>query len=450
MNDTSKDKSCSQLDALLQFSAIVNSTLQIEEVLNHAIQWAEELVGAEAGSVYEMDENSGELVIRAARGEKKDTIQGLRLKIGDGVAGRVVQTGEPMVVQDVSLEESFNPMFDRLTGFVTRSMICVPLQVRGRPVGVLQVLNKRSGGFTPEDLELLTIMGRQIAVAMDNARLYSRLQARFEFAEKELSRTQQRLLRSERLAAVGNLVQGIAHEIRNPITTIGGFAHRIKRDMCTDNEKLEGYADIILHEAQRLEKVLTDIHEFAELLSAEPTLSDLNTILARVKEEFSAISRESGIQVRTKISEDLPRITMDAEQIEFALYNILENAVESMTEGGILTLEVRMVSGRVVIAVSDTGCGIDTENLDAVYDPFFTSKTRGAGLGLTMVHQIVMNHCGRISIESEKAKGTTVMVELPLFQPDEGNGAGSEAEGPWIPDPASCPTLEPLFEKVIR
>jgi len=248
---------------------------------------------------------------------------------------------------------------------------------------------------------------------------------------------------------VGNLVQGIAHEIRNPITTIGGFAHRIKRDMCIDNDKLAGYADIIIHESQRLEKVVTDIHEFAELLSTEPTLSDLNTIMDRLINEFSTISARNGIDLITKIPYDLPHITMDAEQVQFALYNILENAVESMTEGGTLTVEVRVVPEGIVISMSDTGCGIDAENLDAVYDPFFSSKTRGAGLGLTMVHQIVINHCGRIFLESEKGKGTKVTIELPVFQPGEVGAAGSMTRRLLIPDPSSCPTLEPLHGETI-
>jgi signal transduction histidine kinase len=443
MKKPPEDRTRKELDTLLRFSAIVNSSLRIEEVLSHAIKWAEEFVDAEASTIYELDEGAGELFVRVARGEKKP-IEGLRLKVGEGVAGKVVQTGDPMVVQDTSLEHSFSPIFDRLTGFITRSMICVPLVVRGHPVGALQVLNKRNAEFTSNDQELLTIMAQQIAVAMENAKLYGRLQERFELAEKELSRTHQRLIRSERLAAVGNLVQGIAHEIRNPITTIGGFAHRIKRDMCSDNDKLAGYADIILYEAQRLEKVLTDIHEFADLLSAEPTLSDLNTIMNRLKEKFLVISRDRGIQIRASIPEDLPCITMDTEQIEFALSNILENAVESMNEGGILSIEVRVVSGRIVISVADTGCGIDAENLDAVYDPFFSSKTKGAGLGLTMVHQIVINHCGRISIESEKGKGTTVLVELPLFQPGYAESGDFKVEAKPLPDAASCPVLDPL------
>jgi signal transduction histidine kinase len=105
---------------------------------------------------------------------------------------------------------------------------------------------------------------------------------------------------------------------------------------------------------------------------------------------------------------------------------------------------VRVVSDRVVIAVADTGCGIDTENLDSVYDPFFSSKTKGAGLGLTMVHQIISNHCGRISIESEKGKGTTVIVELPVFQPGHSNSNDLQVEPSPLPDPVSCPILDPL------
>ena len=135
-------------------------------------------------------------------------------------------------MQDVTRDKIFSNKFDSKTGFETRSMLCVPLILRDKSIGALQVLNKRSGQpFTDADLELLTSMSRQIAVSLDNAKLYRRLEKKFKLTEKELRTTQEKLIRSERLAAMGNLVKGVAHEIRNPITTIGGFSSRLKKEL---------------------------------------------------------------------------------------------------------------------------------------------------------------------------------------------------------------------------
>ena len=138
----------------------------------------------------------------------------------------------PHINQISKLIFEFSRKFDRITGFHTRSMICVPLNLRGKTIGALQVLNKKSGDlFTQIDVELLTTMSRQIAVALENAKLYRRLEKRVELNTQELKTAHDKLIRSERLVAMSHLVQGVAHEIRNPVTTIGGFARRIKKTL---------------------------------------------------------------------------------------------------------------------------------------------------------------------------------------------------------------------------
>jgi len=403
-----------ELDTLVRFSAIINSSLKIEDVLNYAMQWAEEFMNAEASTVYELDEDKGEIFIRIARGKKKEPVKQIKLKLGEGVAGSVIQTGEPVVVQDVAREDIFSNKFDTKTGFETRSMICVPLILRDKPIGAFQVLNKKSGEpFTDADLELLTSMSQQIAVALDNAKLYRRLEKKFELTEQELRTTQAKLLRSERLAAMGNLVKGVAHEIRNPITTIGGFSSRLKRDL-KDEPKLQKYINIIIEESKRLENIVTEVHEFAGAQSATMNPDNMKEVLNQVVTEFGEQARKQDIKLIVKIDKDIPSILMDASQITKAFSNIIENALESMPHGGKLTLGAKLDNANIVTSIEDTGCGIARENLDSVYDPFFTSKTRGAGLGLTMVHQIIMNHSGELKFKSKEGVGTTVTIRLPV------------------------------------
>ncbi|MBN2126104.1 MAG: GAF domain-containing protein [Deltaproteobacteria bacterium] len=417
-----------ELKTILRFGALVNSSLHIESVLDYAMQWAEEFMDAEASSVYELDDESGELVVRIARGEKRETVSRIVLKVGEGIAGAVVQTGEPMIVQDVRTEKRFSDKFDRITGFKTKSTICVPLMRRNKAVGALQVLNKRDDRpFTANDLELLMGIAQQVAVALENARLYHRLQERFEMTARELMETQEKLIRTERLAAVGHLVQGVAHEIRNPIMTIGGFAQRMRKETGKD-EKLNRYIDIIMDESARLEKLVQQVRRFAEVQEAHLVLESPERVVREVLKGFEAAAGSQGVTLTSEIEEPVPVLLMDAPQLETALSNILENALESMPDGGFLRVAVSTQERHLLIVVRDTGCGIAPEDMESIYDPFVTSKTRGAGLGMTMVHQIVMNHKGDIAVNSEFGKGTVVTVRFPVQSGLEMEGRGDEKE----------------------
>lgn len=414
VNNQSKDIYQQELDTILKFSALINSSLNIIEVLDNAMKWAEEFIDAEASSVYELEEDNNELSIRLARGEKKRAVEGLKLNVGEGIAGSVVATGKPVVIQDVRNDKRFSDKIDRSTGFKTRSMICVPLILRDKPVGALQVMNKRNREpFRQADLELLNSMAQLIAVAMENAKLYQRLEEKFDMTSQELASTQKKLIRSERLAAMGHLVQGVAHEIRNPIMTIGGFAHRIKREL-NHNYKLQKYIDIILDESGRLERLVREVRDFSEIQSASLLLDTIEPAIHEVLQIFEPLAGNRHVKLSVEIADDLPQINLDSSQLMIAMSNIMENALESMPKGGNLTLQATRDDRHLLVSFRDTGLGIDPEQLDAIYDPFVTSKTRGAGLGLTMVYQIVMNHHGEITISSELDKGTDVTIQLPI------------------------------------
>lgn len=409
-----RDERRRELETILRFTALINSSLRIEDVLNYAMKWAEEFMDAEAGTVYELDEEKSELFIRIARGEKKESVERIKFELGKGISGHVVQTGQPMVIQDVRKEKRFSPKFDRITGFCTRSMICVPLILRGKTIGALQVLNKKSGDlFTQMDVEVLTSMSQHIALAMENAKLYRRLEKKFELNARELKTAQDKLIRSERLVAMTHLVQGVAHEIRNPVTTIGGFARRIKKILKRDPE-VDKYLNAILEESERLESLVRQVHEYTSVLASTLALDNIRAILHEVVNKFEPIAQQQGVSLVTKIDESLPLTRMASAQIMTALSNIMQNALESMPNGGELVLEATQRDSQLFIKILDTGYGIRQEYLNSVYDPFFSSKTHGAGLGLAVVYQIVKNHDGEITIQSQEGKGTSVTIQLPV------------------------------------
>ena len=414
VDDGDKDRYHQELDTILRFSALVNSSLNILDVLDNAMKWAEDFVDAEASSVYGLNEENDTRFIRLGRGEKKAPVERITLKVGEGIAGRVVETGKPVVIQDVTKDKWFSDKFDRLTGFKTRSMICVPLVIKDTPMGALQVLNKKSDApFNRADLELLMGMAQQIAVAMENAKLYQRLEKRFELTAEELKKTQEKLIRTERLTAMAHLVQGVAHEIRNPIMTIGGFAKRIKPEVVGD-EKLNRYVDIILDETARLDRLVEDVHDFASVQSVSLRLEEITGVMDAIEKKFAPLAKAQKINLILDMPRSLPAINMDSSQMVSALSHLMENAFEAMPNGGSLTLRAEVEGDRLGIALKDSGCGIPHDQLDSVYDPFVTSKPRGAGMGLTMVHQIIMNHNGEFKIRSEINKGTLVTILLPI------------------------------------
>ena len=403
-----------ELSALIKSSALISSSLHTNDVLNFAMKTAEEFMGAEASSVYEVDAEKKDIIVRLARGEKGGFIQSKRLKLGEGIAGWVIQSGKPMMVEDVRKEPIFSDRFDRETGFTTHSLICVPLTIRGKTTGAIQVINKKNGHpFTQEDSEVLTALAQQITVALDNAKLYQRLEENFKLTAEELKLTQQKLIRSERSAAIANLVQGVAHEVRNPIMSIGGFAARMKADLKKHN-KFQKYLDIILSETTKLEKLVQDVKEIAEMQTAHLKAENMNNLLKNVIDDFSTIINRESIRVKTDIEEHLPIINLDKAQISRALKNIVQNSIEALPKSGSLKLMARTVNSAIRIVVEDFGVGIDEEKLGSILDPFVTSKTTGAGLGLTMVYQIVMNHQGEVDIKSRGGKGTIVTIDLPL------------------------------------
>ncbi len=403
-----------ELATILRSSALINSSLNIEQVLDNAMKWAEEFMGAEASTVYELEDRSNELVVRLARGEKKRPLERITLKVGEGIAGTVVKTGKPMVIQDVSQEKKFTDRIDRLTGFRTKSTICVPLLLRNRPMGALQVINKKSGEpFNRSDLEILFAIAQHVSIAMENANLYRRLEESFAVTTQELRITQEKLIRTERLASMSNLIQGVAHEIRNPVTTIGGFARRIKKEL-GDNRKLEKYVDIILEETARLEHIVKRVHDFTETQSYSPTPTRIEPLVEEVLNAATPLANELGVRIVKEIAPDLPQARLDASQLTVALTNIVENALEAMPQGGTLNLKALREDRSLVLTIRDTGCGIPKDQLAAIYDPFVTSKPKGVGLGLTLVHQVVSNHHGDIKIASELQKGTVVTIRLPL------------------------------------
>lgn len=253
------------------------------------------------------------------------------------------------------------------------------------------------------------------------------------------------LRQTERLAAVGELAAGIAHEVRNPLASISGSVEMLRAGLPEENQEERRLMDIVLREADRLDGLISDFLRYARPAPPRRTEVALTGLVDELREMYD-LARPPGVDVSFDVPEGL-EVLADADQLKQLLWNLLLNAGQAMDEDGELTVTARRsgiqergqdgrnpdegdVSARIEVAVADTGSGISPELLDRVFDPFFTTKANGSGLGLAMVHRIVEANGGTIRVESEVGKGTTFRVNLADAQGSgEGAPAATEAEG---------------------
>jgi len=225
--------------------------------------------------------------------------------------------------------------------------------------------------------------------------------------------------RSRRLASLGSLAAGIAHEIRNPLSSIKGFAVYFRERPSAGAEDVKT-ADIMIQEVERLNRVIGQLLEFSRPPDLKKEQTEIGSIILRSLKVIEGQARGKDIVLRTDLPADIPAVIIDADKIEQVLLNLYLNAVGAMESGGVLAVILRRdADRRIRIVISDTGAGIRTEDLARIFDPYFTTRTTGTGLGLAIVHKIIEAHDGEVFVESELGKGTTVSVLLPIAGKDD-------------------------------
>ena len=304
------------------------------------------------------------------------------------------------------------------------SFAAVPLVVKGEARGAIYVDNLFQGRrIGDEDIQVLTMFASNACLAMENASLYESL----ESALDTVRTTQDQLMQSEKLMALGEMAARIAHEIKNPLTAIGGFARRIASPKPGGGTPpVERYAQIILKEAGRLERIIDETLYFSREMAPTFRITNMNSEIREALSMFREELEEARISTVTDLFPDLPVISVDPDQLRQVLWNLVSNAIQAMGGSGTLTIATRPAIPEegigVVLQVSDTGGGIPHDVVHNVFNPFFTTKAKGTGLGLPIVHAIVEKHGGTIHLDNREGVGVTFSVFLPLF-PKEG-GAG--------------------------
>lgn len=353
-----------------------------------------------------------------------EKVKDLRYRLDDPseVISRTALEKRPQVVSDAALDPRVSESFRK--SFGCQVFVSVPIIAKGAVLGVLLADNLYSGRpITLEHVKLLSLFAGQAALAIENADTYAELRVRVS----QLRTAQDRVVHGEKLAAVGAMAAHVAHEIRNPLTVIGGFARAILRRPAA-TERVERNARIILEEASRLESLLKGVMDFARPIAPVLRVGDLNAVAERAFRTHVENLGAKHIQGDLDPDSSLPELAFDENQMLQVLTNLIKNAADSMPKGGALTLRTRRDGENALLEVADTGSGIAPEVMDRMFSPFYTTKRSGAGLGLAVCRKIVEDHGGRIEVKSEVGRGSTFSIYLPLH-PAAPAPAGTGAQG---------------------
>ncbi len=328
------------------------------------------------------------------------------------VSSKAVLEKRLVYVADVEREKRVDREFVRR--FAVQSFAAAPLMAKQQVVGVLVVDNSLSGkAITPEDLRFLQLFTNQAGMAIENSMLYSRI----EDAHLDLREAQEQIIQGERLAAIGEMAASIAHELKNPLVSIGGFAKRLEKKIPADLPEHK-YAGTIVREVTRLEKMLSEVLSFSKKATICYMDCDISGIIEDSLAVVSSSLEESGIRVSKSIAPEKLQIHGDCQQLKQVFINLFFNAQEAMKSGGVLQVTVAPATlgqrKALAVKVSDSGGGIPLEILNNIFNPFFTTKASGTGLGLAIVHRIITNHGGKIEINNRPGIGAEFTVTLPL------------------------------------
>jgi signal transduction histidine kinase len=288
---------------------------------------------------------------------------------------------------------------------------------KGKVVGVLVVNNAASQrAFTDRDMKLLVMLANLGGLAVENSRLYQNL----ENANRELAHMRNRLLEADKLAALGEVAAGVAHEIRNPLVSIGGFTRRIRKKV-GEESPITPYLDVIIEEVNRLERTLNEMLDFSTDGRGQYEEHSLSLIMDQALDLLRREVEENRVTVERAYGPDLPQIYCDERQIKHVFLNLYLNAIQAMgPEGGKLVLKSFSVTreGKQFVAgeVNDSGGGISMDVIHKIFNPFFTTKDTGSGLGLSIVHKIVTRHFGQVEVHNREGEGVSFLVTLPAAE----------------------------------
>jgi signal transduction histidine kinase len=400
-----------QLNQLVEVSLVINSTLELRPLLTLIMDHAAAITGSESASVMLYDRKTNQLrFVASTTGHKvAEDLMNIPVPLDSSVAGAILKENRPIALNDVTKDPRHFRQSDDQTGFDTRSLLGVPMRFKGEPIGVLEAVNKTSGGWTETDTRNMMVLASQSAVAISNAQMVEKLQKAYD----ELDQLDK--LKNDFIAIA-------SHELRTPLSVILGYATFLKEDA---QAEVSAHAGAVLNSALRMRNLIEDMTNLRYLKLGEAELELEHLPLAAL---FQAAYNDVESMIEAKghrLYVDSPDMSLvvvvDRIKFGMALTNLLLNANKFTPSGGEIRLEYELKPGAVWIYVRDTGVGIPPDQLERVFEEFhqvedhMTRRHGGLGLGLAIVRALVGAHGGSIWAESAGVgQGSVFTINLPL------------------------------------
>jgi len=384
-----------RLERLIEISRSLNSTLSLPPLLDRILVAAQGLTETEACSILLVDRKSDQLYFKAAT--NLPGVRSIIVPMEGSIAGWVVRTGKSLAVSNARNDPRFGRNIvkaDEQSTITTCLVLAVPLIAREKVIGVLEAVNKKGEAeFTQEDIELLTVLGDQAAVAVQNALLFQQ----------------------------SDLISEIVHEMRTPLTSVVAYADLMQRPGATLSQCIQ-FADIIRREAERINEIANNFLDLARLESGRASLArdpvELGTVIRMAVNVLMPQADNKQIEVSVDVPAAMPSVIGDAQRLHQVMLNLLSNAVKYCHPGDNVTITARGEEDHVTVSVADTGPGIPADALSHIFERFYRvpdaeNQAVGTGLGLTITRQVIEAHGGEIHVSSEEGHGATFTCTLP-------------------------------------
>lgn len=403
-----------ELNALNAMAVVAAQSFDLDEILNLTLRQVVTLFGAESGTVYLSDTDSPTYRRRAAWGPRsRDKARPAEMSFAEGF-GDLVMRSRAEVVTGEYLPHLPPNVAEFMRSDTERSWIWVLFWAKDSPVGIMGLCSHAGYQYSSNDENLLVAISRQLATTIEKVRLYEETCRAYE----DLRKTQEQLLQSEKMSAVGQLIAGVAHELNNPLTAILGYAQLLETEGL--NARAQDFVGKLFKQAQRTHRVVQNLLSFARQRKPQRDEVDIRKVLDETLALRDYDLKINNIKVEKNLPTDPATVVADPHQIEQVFLNIINNAVDAIMEtgrNGTLKIRVSTQSGHVCTQFSDDGAGI--KDAKRIFDPFYTTKSigKGTGLGLSICYGIVKEHGGDITANNNPEGGATIEVKLPAAEP---------------------------------